>query len=238
MAKKTGIYFTSDTEKAIIRYNISENKDEREQLYRKHIGPAFTKLSEILIHTSKFYYINNTIEETQLDVIEFLMEKLPKYDQRKGKAFSYFTIVARNYLIIKNRTSYKQIMQKRDLSSVDYSTEVQITEQDELIREEKLDFFEPFMEYLDKNLENIFPKKNDYVIADSILEIIKRRDSLENFNKKAIYVLVKERTNMKSQQITKVVNIFKNIYRQIYINFLEEGYVDMFQIYNRKENGF
>jgi len=233
MAKKSRMYFTQDTEDAINSYNHCDDRDEREQLYRKHIGPAFTKLSEILIHQSKFYYINNTIEETQLDVIEFLMEKLPKYQPTKGKAFSYFTIVARNYLIIKNRNSYKQIMRKRDLSSVDYSDTVQINEQNELIREEKLEFFDPFIGYLDKNLEVIFHKKNDYVIADSILEIIKRRESLENFNKKAIYVLVKERTNMKSQQITKVVNIFKALFKKSYAEFLDTGYLNVDKPYKR-----
>jgi len=221
--KGSGMYFTLETEDAIDRYNHCKDPEEREQLYRQHIGPAFTKLTEILIHQSKFYYINNTIQETQLDVIEFLMEKLPKYNKLKGKAFSYFTIVARNYLIINNRNSYKQLMLKKDLSAVDYSDTVQINEQDVVMREEKLDFFDPFINYLDTNLNTIFKKKNDFVIADSIIEIIKRRDSLENFNKKAIYVLVKERTNMKSQQITKVVNMFRDIYKDKYIQFLETG---------------
>lgn len=233
MAKKSKMYFTQDTEDAIESYNNCDDREEREQLYRQHIGPAFTKLSEILIHQSKFYYISDTIEETQLDVIEFLMEKLPKYNKEKGKAFSYFTIVARNYLIIRNRNSYKQIMQKRDLSAVDYSDSVQINVQDELIRSEKLEFFDPFIEYLDKNLEIIFHKKNDYVIAESLLEIIKRRDSLENFNKKAIYVLVKERTNMKSQQITKVVNSLRDIFKKTYIEYLETGHLDSNKTYKR-----
>lgn len=233
MAKKSKMYFTQETEDAIDRYNNCDDKDEREQLYREHIGPAFTKLSEILIHQSKFYYISSTIEETQLDVIEFLMEKLPKYNKEKGKAFSYFTIVARNYLIIRNRNSYKQIMQKKDLSTVDYAPSVQINEKDQVIREEKLEFFDPFIEYLDTNLETIFHKKNDYVIADSLIEIIKRRDSLENFNKKAIYVLVKERTNMKSQQITKVVNIMRDIFKKTYAEYLETGYLNTKKIYKR-----
>ena len=79
----------------------------------------------------------------------------------------------------------------------------------------------------------IFPKKNDYAIADSILEIIKRRDSLDNFNKKAIYVLVKERTDAKSQQITKVVNIFRSIYKKAYIDYIETGHLDNNKIYKR-----
>jgi len=231
MAKKSNYYFTIKTEEAIEKYNNSEDKDEREMLYRDFIESAFTKLSEILIHSGKFYYISDTIGETQLDTIEFLMEKLPKYNREKGKAYSYFTIVARNYLIIRNKNSYKQRTQKKELSSIEHSDEIQINEQDEYIRKEKLNFFDPFIEYLDNNLDSIFTKKNDYIIAESIIEIIKRRDSLGNFNKKAIYVLVKERTNLKSQQITKVVNIFRSIFKKVYSHYLENGYIDVSKIY-------
>lgn len=227
--KKDKMYFSKITENAILEYNKCEDEVRREKLFREHIGPAFDKLAEVLIHTFKFYYISDDVEETKNNVISFLMEKLHKYDQDKGKAFSYFTIVARNYLIVQNRNSYKQIKEKKDLASLNYSDREPV-ETEELYGE-RLDFFEPFIEYLDVNLPLLFPKKNDFIIADAILEIIKRRDSLDNFNKKAIYIMIKEMTNVKSQQITKVVNIFKGIYKNAYQDYMEYGYINMTKTY-------
>ncbi len=38
----------------------------------------------------------------------FMIEKIHMYKSGKGKAFSYFTIVARNYLILNNNANYKR----------------------------------------------------------------------------------------------------------------------------------
>lgn len=232
--RKKNVYFTKDTENAIVKYNVSDNQSEREKLFRQHIGPAFDKLAEILIRKHKFYYVNNNnYEETKLDVIEFLLEKLPKYQREKGKAYSYFTIVARNYLIIRNRNSYKKIVQKKQLSGIDYRNEIRSSKNDEFKNKEKMSFFELFFEYLKKNSSEIFKKKNDFAVADSILEIIKRRNSFENLNKKAIYIMIKERTGLKAQQITKVVNILKSIYSKVYSDYARDGHIDVNKIYEK-----
>ena len=60
------------------------------------------KLAENIIHTFKFYYFDGGPKEVQHEVIAFMLEKLPKFVEGKGKAFSYFSIVAKNYLIQNN----------------------------------------------------------------------------------------------------------------------------------------
>jgi hypothetical protein len=57
------------------------------------------------------------------------------------------------------------------------------------------------------------------LIADSVLELFRVRDNIENFNKKALYILIRERTGLKTQIITKTVNDFKLIYELLYKNY-------------------
>ena len=101
--KEPRIYFTSDTEEAIIEYLASNDQVFRDKTYKDRIEYAFYKLSENIIHTFKFYYTDSdTIEELKHEVITFLLEKLHLYDQSKGKAFSYFGTIVKRWLILYN----------------------------------------------------------------------------------------------------------------------------------------
>jgi len=68
------IYFTKDTENAIIAYNKSDSEEERQKLYHTKIHYPFFKLTENIIHTYKFYYTEvDNIEDLQHEVICFLL---------------------------------------------------------------------------------------------------------------------------------------------------------------------
>ena len=77
--------------------------------------------------------------------------------------------------------------------------------------------------YWDDNLTKLFRKKRDIQIADAVIELFKRRGDLENFNKKALYIMIREMTDVKTQHITKVVNQMKSHYLQISENYYETG---------------
>ncbi len=62
--KEPRVYFTTDTEEAIVEYLASDDKSFRDKIYRDRIEYAFYKLAENIIHTFKFYYTDSdTIEE-------------------------------------------------------------------------------------------------------------------------------------------------------------------------------
>ena len=107
--KKSKMYFGTPVQNAIIRYNTSENPVIKNRIYREHIEFAFNKLAENLIHTFKFYYTEvDDLEDLKHEVICFLLEKLDYFKPDKGsKAFSYFSIVGKNYLISQK---YKQMV--------------------------------------------------------------------------------------------------------------------------------
>ena len=118
--KEPRIYFTSDTEEAIIEYLASNDQVFRDKTYKDRIEYAFYKLSENIIHTFKFYYTDSdTIEELKHEVITFLLEKLHLYDQSKGKAFSYFGTIAKRYLIVYNEKNYKKLQKYAEIEAID-----------------------------------------------------------------------------------------------------------------------
>ena len=97
-------YFTEDTDLAIKQYLASSNQEERDKIFARRIHYPFYKLAENLIHTFKFYYTEvDDLEDLKHEVVCFLLEKLHYFDPTKGsKAFSYFSIVGKNYLILYN----------------------------------------------------------------------------------------------------------------------------------------
>jgi len=217
-------YFTKDTENAILRYNQLTNDIDRNRLYESHIKYPFDKLVENIIHTFKFYQFDVPYEDVKHEVVAFLNEKIHKYtDPSKGKAFSYFSIIAKNYLIIHNNNNYHKFRNSEDLQVVDDSRSVI----NEIVREqdlqEKTEFMDLYIKFMDDNLTNFFHKNSDLAVADSILELFRHRENIENFNKKALYILIRERTGVKTQYITRVVNIMKGAYLEMYMNFKRTG---------------
>ena len=69
---------------------------------RDNMDYSFYKLSENVLNTWGFTYFDDDKEDIKHEVVSFLLEKIHKFEEGKGKAFSYFTIVARNYLILNN----------------------------------------------------------------------------------------------------------------------------------------
>ena len=91
-------YFTQDTEDAIVEYNSSEDMIERNKLYNERISYPFDKLAENILNTFKFSYFQCSHEEVQKEVVSNLVSNIHKYKQGNGKAFSYFSIIAKNFL--------------------------------------------------------------------------------------------------------------------------------------------
>ena len=207
--KKPNVYFTQATEDAIVLYNSLEDNIQKNIIYTQKIHPAFYKLAEIMIHRFKFYNFDVSHEDVKHEVSTFLHEKINKYKAENGKAFSYFSIVAKNYLIAENNKNYYHF--KRS-NSID-----EITRADTI--EEKKDFIDIFSNILEKNIALFFTKQRDIQVADTILYLFRGRENIENYNKKAIYILVRERTGVSSQYITSVINKIKVIYGKLYMKY-------------------
>ena len=133
-------YFTYITDQAIVAYNNEKSQHKRNRVYSEHIHYPIWKLSQNIINRFKFPYMNGTTEDKQYEVIGFLLQKLGKYTEDKGRAFSYFSIVAKNYCIQTNNKAYKLLKSKDNLLAVDRQRDV-VNEQVTNSRKESLKDF-------------------------------------------------------------------------------------------------
>ena len=223
---KSRMYFTQLTENAIIRYNKTDDTRLKNIIYNDHIDYPFDKLVENIIHTFKFYYFDVPIEQVKHEVVSFLVLNMHKFQEGKGKAFSYFSIVAKNYLILHNNNNYKKMKTHTKMEVLDFGRHFD-SEKDNLqgvgLHEE---FVNRLLEYWDNNITNIFKRQKDINVADAVLELFRRSKNMENFNKKALYVLIREMTGSNTQHITRVVNVMKKYYKSLFLEFLSTGDLD------------
>lgn len=226
--KKSKIYFGKDTENAIIEYNKTEDIVERNRIYNDKISYAFDKLAENILNTFKFSYFQCSHLEVQQEVVSNLVSNIHKYKPDNGKAFSYFSIIAKNFLILYNNGNYRKF--KKHVSVDDDETtnidlELSSIPTNPTNKKEISEFFRLMIDYWDVNIEKIFKKHNELQIAYAVLEIFRNSDRIENFNKKALYLYIREMTNCKTQNITKVVNKMKDMQKKIQIEYAETGYI-------------
>ena len=73
------------------------------------------------------------------------------------------------------------------------------------------------------DLNKVFTNRRDIIVADTIIALFRMRENIENFNKKALYILIRERTGLKTQNITKVINIMKRDYAKMWSIYNKTG---------------
>jgi hypothetical protein len=223
--RKNKRYFTKITEIAINAYNGCDDQKLKNKIYNRFIHYPFDKLSENVIHTYKTYYFDVPYEDVKANVVAFLNEKIHKFNGDNGRAFSYFTVVARNYLFNENNANYARMKSRDDLTKVDSSRNIVNEVVSQQMQESKSDFIDHYTQYIDYHLDNLFVKDRDKAIADSINELFKNRNDLYSYNKKALYILIRERTGVHTQYITKVVGRLKLIYAELYTEYNKTGHI-------------
>jgi len=221
--RKSKRYFTSITEIAINAYNRCDDQRLKNKIYNRFIHYPFDKLAENVIHTYKTYYFDVPYEDVKMNVVAFLNEKIHKFNGDNGRAFSYFTVIARNYLFNENNANYARMKARDGIDVIDTSRNVVNEVYDKQQSDELKDFMDYYVRYMDYNIFDIFQKERDRKIADSLTELFRTRDNLYSYNKKALYILIRERTGVQTQYITKVVGKMRTIYGELYIDYMKEG---------------
>ena len=111
------------------------------------------------------------------------------------------------------------------MSSLEYGDNMKITEDDFIDETEQ--FLEQTLTFWDENINKVFKRHRDIMVVDSILELFRRRMFLENFNKKALYILIREMTGSNTQHITRVVNTLKKYHKRLMYEYTNFGQVDV-----------
>jgi hypothetical protein len=213
--KQSRNYFTQETEDAIVEYLKSDDQTHRNKIFVEKIDASLHKLAENIIHTFKFYYTElDNVEDLKHEVVAFLLEKLHHYDQTKGKAYSYFGTIAKRYLIVYNEANYKKLKVRAEIEEVDEDKKIfnSLIKEDE--NKDLSSFIDSFIKYIGHNINSLFKDKDDQLIVESILQIMRRRENIDVLNKQQLYFFLKEMTGFSTLKITPVIKQLKTIFKQ------------------------
>ena len=192
--KKSNHYFTQDTEDAIVAYARTEDVGVRTKLYVEHIQPAFNELVDKIVYTYKYTSLQN-INPLKEDCKIWLTTILDKYNPDRGtKAFSYFSVVTKNWFTHKAKKQAKQ-------NYVSF-------EDDREDREFWLFLLKEIDSWKDLNL-----KENERKVLNAVEILLTSIEDIDIFNKKAIYLYMREITGLNTKQIVSNLNRLRERFR-------------------------
>ncbi len=210
---KKNHYFTIDTERAIIAYCNTDCLSERTKLYIDHIQPAFNELVDKIVYTYKFTSLEN-IDSHKDECKIWLTTILGKFKPENGaKAFSYFSVVTKNWFTHKAK---KQNQKNR--REIHYDTMIREIETmsgaDEGYYEqiENKEFWEFLLKEV-KKWQNLPLKPNEEKVLNAVLTLMENIEQIDIFNKKAIYLYLREITGLNTKQIVSCLNKMRQKYR-------------------------
>ncbi len=212
--RKKNNYFTKVHENAIISYALTDDKIIRTELYIELIGPALDEMVDKIVYTYKFNNLPN-IDYLKDDCKIWLMTILDKYDpSKKSKAFSYFSVITKNWFIHKVKQNSKKL--KRDLQ---YESITSAVESEQLVEtnpyeidRETYEFWQHLFREMD-SWDKLKLKDNERKVLEAIKILFNSIDEIEIFNKKAIYLYMREITGLNTKQIVNNLNRIRKRYR-------------------------
>ncbi len=208
-------YFTQQTEDAIVRFQQETDVEKKQQIFVVEIKEALDKLVENIIFVYKFHTLGN-IDVLKNDCASFLFENLSKFDQTKGhKAFSYYSVIARNWFsqkvkLYKKKNSSDLHLDKEILSYLEKNNESLIVKhsEDEILKEEFLMLLKEDVQEWRKK----FLKPQEQKVLESIITLLENPEFISIYNKKAIYLYIREMTGLNTKQIVTNLTKFKRRY--------------------------
>ena len=221
---KTGRqYFTQVHEDAIVSFVASSDPKERTELYEEYIQPAFDEMVDKIVFTYKFTTLPN-IDDLRDECKIWLTTILHKYDQSKGsKAFSYFSVITKNWFIHQVKKTSKQ--RSREVEYDTMASEVKLkymaTYNDYHDVRENEEFWGSLWQEIDTwDAPNLKP--NEKKVLEAIRILLSSSDNIEIFNKKAIYLYMREITGLNTKQVVNSLSSMRIKYRAFKVKW-DEG---------------
>ena len=218
----SNMYFNKDTQAAIVEYQASTSQGEKEKLYVDKIMPAFTKLAENLIFIYGFAKPGEKYEDLRSDCVSFLYETIHKWNEDRGtKAFSYFNVVAKNWLIINSKKKTK--LMKRNVSMEDTES---LSSRDQLAieshnvqenpdivmmkRESMVDMFNLMNEIRGK-----LSSDNELSCMNAIIKLFEHIEDLDMLNKRAVFVYIRDISGLNPKQLSIAMSVIRKHYKAL-----------------------
>jgi hypothetical protein len=142
------------------------------------------------------------------------MTILDKYDQSKGsKAFSYFSVITKNWFIHKVKKQQKRQRREIDYDNISkhYEEEYLSTNESYITEREEQEFWKQFYKEIE-SWDTSQMKENDLRVYKAIQILFESKEDIEIFNKKAIYLYLREITGLNTKQIVNSLKKFRKKY--------------------------
>jgi hypothetical protein len=158
----------------------------------------------------------------------FLLSKIHLFDPSKGaKAYSYFGTIVKRWCILYNDKNYKSKIKKVSTDELLKDDTHSYTIETSSVNDKLSKFMDEYVEFVSLNIYEIFPKEYDAKIADAILELFRKRESIDVFNKKALYIYIHEMMpEVKTPKITKIAGVLYGVFKKNYLFYLDQGYTN------------
>jgi len=212
--KNKNHYFTQVHEDAIVKYASSNDRDLRSKLYLEYIQPAFDQMVDKIIYTYRFTSLPN-IDYLKDDCKVWLTTILNKYDPNKGsKAFSYFSVVTKNWFIHKVKRTQKrnrtEIFMEDILNELDEDLVSELPTYEE--KRTDIEFWLSLHGEID-TWDSFMIKENEKKVLMAVRILLDSADEIEIFNKKAIYLYLREITGLNTKQVVNNLNKLRKRYK-------------------------
>lgn len=222
--KNSNIYFGPKHEKAIVEYCNIKDMKEREKVYREIIEPVFDQMVNKIVFTYKFNLLPN-IEDLKIECKGWLTTILDKFDPSKGsKAFSYFSVITKNWFIHKvkkNTDRMKRESYFEDLKKESKEPELIVHNTHDEEREKEEYWNNLYGELIDWQNEGDM-KINEKKVLQAIMVLMQNPDKIEIFNKKAIYLYIREMTGLNTKQVASNLTSLKQRYKIFKKTWIDE----------------
>lgn len=209
------MYFGPEVDVKIGEYVAEKDPAVKNSIFESGIRPALVKLIDSLMYIYGFYRIDDP-DMLRNEALSNLYEVLPKFDPTKGKkAFSYFNVVAKNWFIWKIRERNRRLKQQSEnFYGIDHDivksnpSMVLSSHEDEIVEKE-------FWVSLFKDMDRWRPllKKNQEVqVLDAIVFLLQNPGLVSIYNKKAVFLYIREMTGLTMKQVNHNMNRLKELY--------------------------
>ena len=216
------MYFSDVTQEAITQFQLEENEKLRHELYVKSIHPAFEALVENLILVYGFGVPGEPIDSLKGDCISFLYSSIFKWSPEKGtKAFSYFNVVAKNFLIANTRKAVNLVrryvsIEQPELLTLEQSQEIEsyavVPSPDDILIERN--HRNEIMEIL-AEIEDIVETEHEQACIKAIISVFERVDELDFLNKRAVRIYIRDISGLTSKKLSTAMSSIRVLYREI-----------------------
>ena len=214
-------YWGTEQEEAIVEFNTNEDIEDKHKVFVAIIEPAFRKLVENIYYTYNFNKILWDREQIEHEVMTHLYEKLNKFDISKNKkSFSYFGTITKNWMIQRcNADKNKRFIDDDNQDIIVQNISINAYEENE-VNQHNQDFISGIIEDFDDwdSKENY--NQEDFAVLEIVNDILKNYHRFNIYNKKQLYVYIREATDLPSRKITKSLKKIKRNFSDLKEDFI------------------